>query len=85
MRAHRGGGIRSRGAQPFFTRPKTARKLLKKLVGAGRFERPTPCAQGRCATRLRYAPTTEAPLILNHFQHDGHCLGTKIGPKSPRT
>ena len=27
------------------------------LVGAGRFERPTPCAQGRCATRLRYAPT----------------------------
>ena len=32
-------------------------KLLKTLVGAGRFERPTPCAQGRCATRLRYAPT----------------------------
>ena len=34
------------------------------LVGAGRFERPTPCAQGRCATRLRYAPTvagTENP------------------------
>jgi hypothetical protein len=27
------------------------------MVGAGRFERPTPCAQGRCATRLRYAPT----------------------------
>jgi hypothetical protein len=27
------------------------------LVGAGRFELPTPCAQGRCATRLRYAPT----------------------------
>src|SRR5690348_13698731 len=37
------------------------------LVGAGRFERPTPCAQGRCATRLRYAPTCEASLILNHF------------------
>jgi hypothetical protein len=37
------------------------------LVGAGRFERPTPCAQGRCATRLRYAPTCEALLILNHF------------------
>jgi hypothetical protein len=30
---------------------------LIRLVGAGRFERPTPCAQGRCATRLRYAPT----------------------------
>ena len=40
---------------------------LKTLVGAGRFERPTPCAQGRCATRLRYAPTFEASLILNHF------------------
>src|SRR5436309_127140 len=37
------------------------------VVGAGRFERPTPCAQGRCATRLRYAPTFAASLILNHF------------------
>ena len=27
------------------------------LVGARRFELLTPCAQGRCATRLRYAPT----------------------------
>ncbi len=26
------------------------------LVGARGFEPPTPCAQGRCATRLRYAP-----------------------------
>ena len=37
------------------------------LVGAGGFEPPTPCAQGRCATRLRYAPTGVALLILNHF------------------
>ena len=29
----------------------------KLLVGARRFELLTPCAQGRCATRLRYAPT----------------------------
>ena len=29
------------------------------LVGARGFEPPTPCAQGRCATRLRYAPTGE--------------------------
>jgi hypothetical protein len=42
-------------------------KSLILLVGAGRFERPTPCAQGRCATRLRYAPTSEAFLILKHF------------------
>jgi hypothetical protein len=26
------------------------------LVGAAGFEPATPCAQGRCATRLRYAP-----------------------------
>ncbi len=37
------------------------------LVGAGRFERPTPCAQGRCATRLRYAPTFAGLFILNYF------------------
>src|SRR5215831_257764 len=29
----------------------------RELVGAPRFELGTPCAQGRCATRLRYAPT----------------------------
>src|ERR1017187_1302608 len=51
----------------FFTDFLNSRKLLILLVGAGRFERPTPCAQGRCATRLRYAPTFSALLILNHF------------------
>jgi hypothetical protein len=30
---------------------------LRKMVGATGFEPATPCAQGRCATRLRYAPT----------------------------
>ena len=34
----------------------------RKVVGATGFEPATPCAQGRCATRLRYAPTLE---ILN--------------------
>src|SRR5579863_8072157 len=42
-------------------------RISENLVGAGRFERPTPCAQGRCATRLRYAPTCEDLFILNHF------------------
>ena len=32
-------------------------------VGARGFEPPTPCAQGRCATRLRYAPLNFA-LVL---------------------
>src|SRR5262245_6894460 len=31
------------------------------MVGATGFEPATPCAQGRCATRLRYAPTLEIP------------------------
>ena len=30
--------------------------VRREMVGAGRFERPTPCSQSRCATRLRYAP-----------------------------
>ena len=38
------------------------------MVGAIGFEPTTPCAQGRCATRLRYAPTGSAQLILKHFQ-----------------
>jgi hypothetical protein len=47
--------------------PKNASKLLIPLVGAVGFEPTTPCAQGRCATRLRYAPTCEGLFILKHF------------------
>src|SRR6266567_997322 len=53
--------------QSIFRPWKMTHNLLLLLVGAGRFERPTPCAQGRCATRLRYAPTFVALLILDHF------------------
>src|SRR5258706_4111464 len=35
-----------------------------RMVGAARFELATPCAQGRCATRLRYAPTGSDPSII---------------------
>jgi hypothetical protein len=38
-----------------------------RLVGAPRFELGTSCAQGRRATRLRYAPTLTALFILKHF------------------
>ncbi len=41
-------------------------KLLRELVGASRFELETSCAQGRRATRLRYAPTGRA-VILAHL------------------
>src|SRR5438132_9445241 len=37
-------------------------RFSSEVVGATGFEPATPCAQGRCATRLRYAPTLE---ILN--------------------
>jgi integrase len=37
--------------------PQVARRKGRRLVGAIGFEPTTPCAQGRCATRLRYAPT----------------------------
>ncbi len=38
------------------------------VVGAWRFELQTSCAQGRRATRLRYAPTCCSILILEHLQ-----------------
>src|SRR5258707_7296472 len=42
-------------------------KYLKNMVGAPRFELGTSCAQGRRATRLRYAPTVTALFILKQF------------------
>ncbi len=47
---------------------KIGRIFMILLVGAARFELTTPCAQGRCATRLRYAPTSAGLFILDHFQ-----------------
>jgi hypothetical protein len=41
--------------------------LGRVMVGARGFEPRTPCAQGRCATRLRYAPTV---LIINAITED---------------
>ena len=57
---------------------------LEKLVGAIGFEPTTPCAQGRCATRLRYAPTKEKPfLILTEnliSTPEGRQLGNSLSP-----
>jgi hypothetical protein len=47
-------------------RNRRAHNLLKSLVGAPGFEPGASCAQGRRATRLRYAPTCRAPMILSH-------------------
>ena len=46
--------------------PQVARRKKKTLVGARGFEPRTPCAQGRCATRLRYAPTV---FIINEMRY----------------
>src|SRR5579863_5236143 len=43
----------------------TLSKVIEHLVGAGRFERPTPCAQGspvRCDAELRRAPEGEGTV-----------------------
>ncbi len=41
-------------------------RFVSEVVGATGFEPATPCAQGRCATRLRYAPTLNC-FILDHL------------------
>ena len=46
--------------------------------------KPETRAQGRCATRLRYAPTFCASLILDHFQYFRYCPAAQIGLKSLR-
>jgi hypothetical protein len=42
-------------------------KTQELVVGAPGFEPGASCAQGRRATRLRYAPTVTALFILKHF------------------
>src|SRR5216684_4480823 len=51
------------------------RYSTKNLVGARGFEPRTPCAQGRCATRLRYAPTFylfDSKLLPRAMQRTSH-------------
>jgi hypothetical protein len=51
-------GVTSQSAsQSRFQESGIIRNSLKAMVGAAGFELATPCAQGKCATRLRYAPT----------------------------
>ena len=57
----------------------TETKLRNYLVGARGFEPPTPCAQGRCATRLRYAPTLRMVLSIITDCFPGHGTSTAFG------
>jgi hypothetical protein len=45
--------------------------LEEKMVGAIGFEPTTPCAQGRCATRLRYAPTVWNNSLIIQVKFSG--------------
>src|SRR2546422_6760725 len=66
-------------------------KIGLKVVGATGFEPATPCAQGRCATRLRYAPTLKildstadfcsSPLRVLRFPGE-NCPRTVPKPRS---
>src|ERR1017187_8557302 len=61
--------------QRFFTDVLNGRKLLILLVGAGRFERPTPCAQGG------FRPRAEKPYFqLLRLQQDGASLLKPVDP-----
>ena len=40
-------------------------EILGGMVGAEGFEPPALCSQSRCATRLRYAPTSTVDCIAN--------------------
>src|SRR5215510_10891964 len=58
-------------------RSKPKGKPLIKLVGAGRFELPTPCSRSKCATRLRYAP----PDLKAHRRHVGRRQQALYSPR----
>jgi hypothetical protein len=45
---------------------------VKQLVGAPGFEPGASCAQGRRATRLRYAPTVKCTFILKDSPRLGY-------------
>src|SRR5688572_16978716 len=68
-------------------------KTLGNLVGATGFEPATPCAQGRCATRLRYAPTLKIPSVppfrtgrtTDGLRQPGRRLAGNAPPRSVRS
>src|SRR5213083_1458181 len=87
--SHRRAPERIRTSDPRLRRPLLyPPELLAPVfhVGASRFERPTTCAQGRCASRLRYAPSkvirlpnTDSRLHATLRAHD-----SESGAERPR-
>ena len=74
---------------PTQTAPARVNELKKQelLVGAIGFEPTTPCAQGRCATRLRYTPLNCAPTSSEdrHLQVTKPCFQIKQPPSARRS
>ena len=52
--------LRARGHEP-----SRSRRLARAMVGVEGFEPTTPCSQSRCATRLRYTPLANSPLLAS--------------------
>ena len=66
-RNHPGAPEGTRTPDPRLRRPLLCPPELLARIGASRFERPTPCSQGRCATRLRHAPNVFDQLSIASF------------------
>ena|SRR6516165_10062139 len=53
-------------------------EINERLVGAGRFERPTPCAQGKQIDAMSLVRLVWFCVIFRHFA----CCSRVFGPKS---
>ena len=80
LRATRSGVTRQ-----IFSHSICARRFdgTENVVGAAGFEPAAPCAQGRCATRLRYAPTTELSHALHELLESGRPYARDFEPRCP--
>ncbi len=60
-------------------------RFSSEVVGATGFEPATPCAQGRCATRLRYAPTLNNLefTAISGLRFRPCCAFSGDGPRTP--
>src|SRR5881628_223629 len=83
----RGAPERIRTSDPRLRRPLLCPpELLARashLVGASRFERPTTCAQGRCASRLRYAPSRVTRLPNMDSRATQRCAAQDEARRAP--
>ena len=58
--------------------------VMIRMVGAEGFEPPTLCSQSRCATRLRYAPTSVDCIATGGFIKDGVERASRVIQSRPK-